>query len=98
MGSKCYFNPLKLDGFKALRVVKPSILEKMTPSESNRLFWGLKDSEKGQNFTTPSSHIYKKHFAKKLVKNDKPYSQQWSEENTAAYMGSPHHQLDDQDK
>ena len=32
-----------------------------------------------------------------MVKNDQPSPQQWSEENTAEYMGS-HHQLDDQHK
>ena len=45
-----------------------------------------------------SSHIRTSHFAtKKMVKKDQPSPQKWSEENTAAYMGS-HHQLDDQHK
>ena len=48
-------------------------------------------------FFTAPQHIQNLHFAKKMVKNDQPSPQQWSEENTAANMGH-HQQQDDQDK
>ena len=37
----------------------------------------------------PHIYVQNLHFAKKMVKNNRPGSERWSEENTAAYMGSP---------
>ena len=54
---------------------------KMTTPESNELFWALEHFENGRNLFTPSSQ--------KLVQKDQPGRQQWSEENTAAYIGFP---------
>ena len=62
-------------------------MEKRTPYGSNRLFLGLKHSKNGWNFFHTSLTYMKFTFCKKMEKNDQP--QQWSEENTAAYMGSP---------
>ena len=64
---------------------------KNDPPESTRLFWGLKHSEKGRIFSTPSSHKQSSYFAKKKMVSS-------GLKKALPHTLSHHHQLDDQDK
>ena len=77
-------------GWGCLRLQKwgaPFNFGKMAIPQSNGLFWGLKHF----NFSHPHRpNIYKICILQEeMVQNDQPSPQQWSEDNTAANMGSP---------